>query len=910
MKREYLNLRKALELFNEVVFTTDIKGVINYVNPEFSRLYGYEAHEVVGISTPGILKGDDLNISKYKKLWETIIIGDIYQDEFINKNKDGKQIRVSIAISSILDEKEEIYGFICIQHDMTRQKLIEDALKISEEKFRKAFMTIPDAVHISKMADGMLVSVNSGFTKLFGFSESEAVGMLSLNIWTDTESRQMFINLVEKDEIVENFEATYKTKDGKIIYGLTSSSIIVIGGEKHLLSVTKDITQRKKVEGALRKEQFLMNALMNNLPDHIYFKDLESHFIRNSKSHALSFGFDDPDVLIGKTDFDFFTNYAASQAFKDEQHVIKTGLPIFKEEKLTRKDNTVAWFSARKLPLLDNEGRIIGTFGISRDITQRKKAEEALFHSEERYRAVTESANDAIISFDRNGLILGWNKGAEDIFGYSMSEVMGMSFLKIIPHDQLKIAAPDITQTGESWTSDLNILKSCEINGLKKNGSFLPLEISLAKWQTSEGNFFTGILRDITLRKRTELENKVNYEIAQGITTTSNLSELFKLIHESLSKCIYAENIFIALFNKKSGLFNFPYYVDKIDPVPEPASLEKSCTAYVFRTIKPFLYSEELFNKLVSENEVELVGFPSPSWIGIPLQTPSDVIGVLVLQHYEKENIYTEQDLRFLTSVGNQIAVSIERKRIEEEIKLKNELLQTINSEKDKFFSIVAHDLRGPLGAFVQATQMLIEEIETMSLEEIKEMSVIMKNSASNLYNLLENLLEWSRLQRGGIDFIPVKINTREKIEQCIDVLSEAAHKKNIEIISSFTSDIYANVDNHMFDSIIRNLLSNSIKFSKLSGSIHVTQNFNQSNDLKISISDTGIGMTEELKNKLFKLNEKVNRLGTSGEASTGLGLLLCKEFVEKHGGVIYVESEEGIGSTFSFTIPFNRVYV
>ena len=243
-------------------------------------------------------------------------------------------------------------------------------------------------------------------------------------------------------------------------------------------------------------------------------------------------------------------------------------------------------------------------------------------------------------------------------------------------------------------------------------------------------------------------------------------------------------------------------------------------------------------------------------------------------------------------------------KLAEEEIRLKNELLQASNAEKDKFFSIIAHDLRSPLSAFVAATQILAEDIQTMNMEEIKNITLNMKTSASNIYILLENLLEWSRLRRGGMDFVPEKLNLKEKIEACIDVLSESARKKRIGLFFSIPDELDAFVDNHMFDAVIRNLVSNAIKFTPAGGNVNVTAGYNNEHSIEVKISDNGIGMTPELKNKLFMISEKTNRNGTEGELSTGLGLLLCKEFIEKHGGKIWAESEVGKGSVFSFTIP------
>jgi PAS domain S-box-containing protein len=775
----------------------------------------------------------------------------------------------------------------------------------SEELFRKAFSTSPDSVNINRLSDGMYISINTGFTKLLGYTEEEVIGKSSieLNIWADPDNRKKLVIELEEKRSVENFEARFRSKDGSVIYGLMSASLIDLDGVPHIINVTRDITRRRKIDETLEREQFLVNALMNNLTDHIYFKDLESRFIRINKSHALSFGLDDPAQVVGKSDFDFFTKEHAQQAFDDEQKIINTGEAVSKEEKLTRENRPDNWSYTKKLPLRDTAGNIIGTFGISRDITDQKRSELALKQSEERFRSVTQTATDAIITVDSKGIILGWNKGAERAFGFSEPEITGKSLDLIIPSEYSNKHIKGmirIAMKGEKQS----VGKTAELQGLTKGGTSFPLEMSLSDWETADGKFFTGIIRDISIRKRSELENQVIYEITHGVTSTSNLDELLKLIHQSLMKVVYAENCFVALFNKRTGLFSFPYFEDKIDSTPDPTTMTRSCSAYVFRTGNPFLYTDELLKQLEEKNEVEKVGSASPSWIGIPLQTPSKIIGVLVLQHYEKENVYSDRDLKFLTSIGSQIAIAIERKKSEEEIVLKNEMLQAINAEKDKFFSIIAHDLRGPLSSFVAATQIITEEIQNMSIDEIKEITLSMKTSATGIYNLLENLLEWSRLRRGGMNFIPEKINLRKKVLDCVDVLSESAHKKEIEIEVTIPDDIEILADNHMFDAIVRNLVSNALKFTTKGGKIALSSLINKRGFVEVSIKDNGIGMPAELRDKLFKLSEKTNRPGTNGEISTGLGLLLCKEFIEKNGGKIWVESEVGQGSTFHFSLP------
>jgi signal transduction histidine kinase len=191
-----------------------------------------------------------------------------------------------------------------------------------------------------------------------------------------------------------------------------------------------------------------------------------------------------------------------------------------------------------------------------------------------------------------------------------------------------------------------------------------------------------------------------------------------------------------------------------------------------------------------------------------------------------------------------------------------------------------------------------------MSLEEIKDITISMKTDASNIYTLLENLLEWSRLKRNVMEFVKIKFNLKSKIASSIQPLSEMAEKKNIKITISVPENLEINADDHMFGTIIRNLVSNAVKFTRIGGKINISAFKKQDNPIEINISDTGIGMSADLKNRLFILNEKINRKGTEGEPSSGLGLLLCKEFIEKHGGKIWAESQEGKGSTFSFTLP------
>lgn len=244
------------------------------------------------------------------------------------------------------------------------------------------------------------------------------------------------------------------------------------------------------------------------------------------------------------------------------------------------------------------------------------------------------------------------------------------------------------------------------------------------------------------------------------------------------------------------------------------------------------------------------------------------------------------------------------RKQIEEEILFKNEELKKLSAEKDKFFSIIAHDLKSPFNLFLGLTAVMVENSQHMTLTKIMDFSRKMNESATNLFRLLENLLEWSRMEQGSIPFNPTNIQLLSLINESLIIILETAKSKGIEISSNITSDFEVIADKNILQTIIRNLVANAIKFTPRGGKITISAMACDTKNIEISIKDSGIGMSPALIDNLFKLDVQSNRKGTENESSTGLGLILCKAFIEKHGGNIWVESEEGKGSVFYFTIP------
>jgi len=244
------------------------------------------------------------------------------------------------------------------------------------------------------------------------------------------------------------------------------------------------------------------------------------------------------------------------------------------------------------------------------------------------------------------------------------------------------------------------------------------------------------------------------------------------------------------------------------------------------------------------------------------------------------------------------------RKQIEEEINNTNIELQRVNAEKNKFFSIIAHDLRSPLNGFLGLSELLAEGLFGMTLEEIQKIALMMRNSATNLNHLLGNLLEWSQLERGLISFNPKSYFLNPGLKESLVLVLEAAKLKNIVIDFEIPENLVVYADKNMLESVFRNLVFNAVKFTLRGGRITVSAISLPDNNLEFSVKDTGIGMNDTIIDHLFSLDAKTGRKGTDGELSTGLGLIICKDLIGKHGGKLKVESEEGKGSTFSFTLP------
>jgi signal transduction histidine kinase len=327
--------------------------------------------------------------------------------------------------------------------------------------------------------------------------------------------------------------------------------------------------------------------------------------------------------------------------------------------------------------------------------------------------------------------------------------------------------------------------------------------------------------------------------------------------------------------------------------------------AYFYKD-KLVVLNDSVNNKKMLENMVKMNAI---------YQTYQDQATILNLQ---KENISHSKQLMqeknkrilFLIVSGSFLIIIIillilflYRRRTAIQLREKNEELNNLNATKDKFFSIIAHDLKSPFNSLLGFSEMLSLHAESKNIDQVVEYSNIINNSTKKLFNLVENLLQWSRAQLGTTRYTPEKTDIHLVANNIISLLRLNAEEKDIVISSKIDKDLIGWIDVNLFNTVLRNLLSNAIKFSRVGSMIRVT-GIKEGRFIKISVSDSGVGIRRENLEKLFDLGTNISTKGTFNEKGTGLGLILCKEFVEINKGNIWAESIYGNGSTFHFTVP------
>ncbi len=578
---------------------------------------------------------------------------------------------------------------------------------------------------------------------------------------------------------------------------------------------------------------------------------------------------------------------------------------------------------------------------------------EELLKSEQRFRRIIDGLTDyhyTVIVKDNQAFKTVHNQACFFVTGYTEEEFAADEYLwinMVVPEDR-DMVLKQIHQTlaGEKEPS------SIEHRIIHKDGSVRWVKNTIVPVRDGQGRLvaYDGLIKDISRRKEMEQalrdsESRVRNKLLTLVSPQGDISSL------DLEDIIDVEKLQLLMDDFYSLIKIGSAIVDIKGKILVATGWQDICTKFHrvnSQACKNCLESDIVLSGYVPPGEFKLYKCKNNMWdMATPIVVGGKRLGNIFLGQFifadEEPDIeifkaqaeqygFDEQEylaaldrvprfsrktvhqtMTFYATLANLVSelsfghiklarAMHEKTRAEEKLKRLNSQLEQSIADKDKFFSIIAHDLRSPFIGFHNFIRLMDEHLDDMSQDDIRKLTSDMKSNADNLYNLLNNLLEWARVQRGLISYKPQPLLLRELVNISVDLVRPGARQKEISLEAEVPEGLKVMADKAMASTVMRNILSNAVKYTRRKGRISVHAEKDKAM-IRVSVKDDGLGMDEKTLSRLFTEDKKSSVKGTEGERGTGLGLLLCREFIEKHGGRIWAESTPGQGSAFMFTL-------
>ena len=864
-----------------IVIHRDLK--IIYVNPAAIKMFGASsAQDLIGTNILIRIHADchQVVLDRIRRGIDDGINAPLTALKYFKL--DGTSIDVEVQGTPILYD-----GVPCIHaamRDITERKQAEAALRESEANLRISHLYTRSLIEASLdplltiNTDGKISDVNSATENATGLSRNQLIGTDFSDYFTEPEKAKIGYQKVFEQGQVINYPLTICHASGKLIDVQYNASVFKDEHGKILgvFAAARDITELLQVEKKLRKSEKTHHSLFEISLQGIVYQDSEGLIVNANPAAQRILGLT-LDQMQGRTSSD--PNWRAMKEdgsdFPGEEHpamvALKTGkviqnviMGIFNPV-----DEIVHWININASPLFsDGESAPQMVYTVFEDITERRQAEDKLQRSHARYTSMISNISDVIGIIGADGIMTYKSPNIEKWFGWLPEDRVGTSGFSTVHPD-------DLDRVGKVFYSLFdkdNAVKTLEFRYQCKDGSYKPIELTAANLLNDP--FIHGVLlnyRDITVRKQIEEELK---QTSTRLALATRAGGVGVWDYDIVNNILLWDDQMIALYG-----------------------LDKKNFSGAYEAWQAGLHPDDM---LRGDQEIQMAisgkkEFNSEFRVLWPDGTIRHIRALAVVQR--------DDSGKALRMIGTNWDIT-SRKNAEQALFESKEDLQKTNAEKDKFFSIISHDLRGPFNGFLGLTRLMAEELPGLTQEEIQKMAGSMRDSAINLFRLLENLLEWSRMQQGMIIFNPELIWWIPFIKECMRPITDSANKKGIEISYEIPKDLEVFADQYMLASTIRNLASNAVKFTLKGGKVTIAAKSVPGHSVEISVRDTGIGMSPQMVDDLFRLDVQTNRRGTENEPSSGLGLIICKDFVEKHGGKLWVESEVDKGSTFYFTLP------
>lgn len=813
-------------------------------------------------------------------------------------------------------------------------------LRVVRDRYAKLFNEAPVG-YLIITSHGVIKETNATFATMVGLSPDQLSG----------KALSDFLLLEDRPTFHGRFKAFFKMPEGKQLdFSLTGKhrpiKVRCIGRKEHdpgdqpdadaeniesLKLVISDVTEQAKLEEQLRAKETFLNSLFETIPMPVFYKDRQGRYQGFNKAFEDFFG-KSKDELVGKTVFDVNPpELARLYHAKDAELFENLGVQVYDAQVSDARGGSHDVIF-HKAALVDEYGVVSGLVGTVQDVTERKLMEKyrglsvdvlAVLNEttefSESIRRILQAVRQAS-GCDAVGIRL------QEQGDYPYYEQAGFSEDFLLMENSL--IARD-AQGGVCRNPDGTTKLECTC-GLVISGKVPSSENSMF---TPGGSCWTNDsfpILDLPATDDPRL-NPRNRCIHDGYSSVAlipirknqEIVGLLQLNHRAPGKFSpdliailegIASHIGEALFRKKIEKDlqeSEERYRLLSDLTMEGVVLHKGG---IVRDVNVAMAKGLGYGRdeLLGKNLLELVIHQDDREIVLE-NIVKDYAAPYVVRCVKKngEVIFTEIEARNFEVQGELLRVAAvrditERKKAEDALFESREQLQQALSEKDRFFSIIAHDLKSPMSGLLSLSRMFAEDAEDWTLKELREVSRSLHKSAERVFDLLENLLEWARMQQGLIDFAPKECRLADIVDASMHFLTSMAEQKDIVLSSHVPNDLTALLDPSMISTVLRNLLSNAIKFTKREGKVEVRAECLESR-IEVSVHDDGIGMDQKMLSELFLLDQRTARPGTEGESSTGLGMVLCKDFIEKHGGEIRVESRSGQGTSVFFTLPIDR---
>jgi PAS domain S-box-containing protein len=505
IQRQKKYLESLIRYSPLAIATLDVNHRLVSCNPAFEHLFQYRQAEIRGQNLDDLLTTEE-TVAEAWAWTDRVLSGGTIQQMARRRRKDGAELDVEVFGMPVIVDGEHV-RVLALYYDITERRRAEIALRVSEEKFSKAFRASPDGITISTLTDGRYIEVNDGFLRATGYDREEVIGRtaIDLNIWSGPEDRTKVIQLLREQGAVHNLEVGFRIKSGEARMALFSAEIIDIGGQLCMLAIINDITERQRAETALRQSEERFRKIFEDAPIGMAIVGLDYKLVKVNKALCEMLGYTEQE-LSQRTFIDITHPEDIQQDVKYAEQVFKgqaTGYKI--EKRYVNKNQETLWVNLTATGIRDQDGSIVYGLGMVENITERKRTEMALREAEARYRDLYENANDIIYTHDLHGHFTSVNRAGLQAFGYELEEVLQRDIITVVDPEYLPLAKQKIREK----MLNKNSTSLYELLCRTKDGRPIWLEVS-TRLIEEEGKpvGIQGIARNITERKQAEEENQ------------------------------------------------------------------------------------------------------------------------------------------------------------------------------------------------------------------------------------------------------------------------------------------------------------------------------------------------------------------------------------------------------------------